>query len=173
LLLGISGSGDNGALEADVLMGRSENHTRPSLRIVTGVNTGALIAPFAFVGSEYDPLLAENVHNDSSSALAIITTTMDASVPVRLEYRRHCRKRTSRVHRANSQDLARVGLDLRDVSPVMFDVFVDGVARQEMLVDGGVSKQTAHYPATPRVTTIANGSRARSRVAYTIHLVRG
>src|ERR1700732_3119622 len=58
-LLAISGGGDNGAFGAGVLVGWSESRIRPSFKIVTGISTGALIAPLAFVGPEYDPLLAE------------------------------------------------------------------------------------------------------------------
>src|ERR1700756_2707334 len=53
-LLAISGGGDNGAFGAGVLVGWSENGTRPSFRIVTGISTGALIAPLAFVGPQCD-----------------------------------------------------------------------------------------------------------------------
>jgi hypothetical protein len=58
-LLAISGGGDNGAFGAGVLVGWSESGTRPSFRIVTGISTGALIAPLAFVGPQCDALLAE------------------------------------------------------------------------------------------------------------------
>src|SRR6266404_645427 len=58
-LLAISGGGDNGAFGAGVLVGWSESRTRPSFKIVTGISTGALIAPLAFVGPKYDALLAE------------------------------------------------------------------------------------------------------------------
>jgi hypothetical protein len=58
-LLAISGGGDNGAFGAGVLVGWSESRTRPSFKIVTGISTGALIAPLAFVGPEYDPLLSQ------------------------------------------------------------------------------------------------------------------
>jgi hypothetical protein len=53
-LLAISGGGDNGAFGAGVLVGWSESCTRPSFKVVTGISTGALIAPLAFVGPEYD-----------------------------------------------------------------------------------------------------------------------
>src|SRR6266436_2970439 len=49
-LLAISGGGDDGAFGAGVLVGWSESRTRPSFKIVTGISTGALIAPLAFVG---------------------------------------------------------------------------------------------------------------------------
>jgi len=58
-ILAVSGGGDNGAFGAGLLVGWSENGTRPSFKVVTGISTGALIAPFAFLGSEFDPALAE------------------------------------------------------------------------------------------------------------------
>ncbi|HEY1385365.1 MAG TPA: patatin-like phospholipase family protein, partial [Dongiaceae bacterium] len=52
--LAISGGGSDGAFGAGLLNGWSETGTRPRFKIVTGVSTGALIAPFAFLGSAYD-----------------------------------------------------------------------------------------------------------------------
>jgi predicted acylesterase/phospholipase RssA len=56
-ILAISGGGDDGAFGAGLLVGWSEAGMRPPFNIVTGVSTGALIAPFAFLGSAYDPKL--------------------------------------------------------------------------------------------------------------------
>ena len=53
-LLAISGGGDNGAFGAGLLNGWTKAGTRPEFGLVTGVSTGALIAPFAFLGSDYD-----------------------------------------------------------------------------------------------------------------------
>jgi hypothetical protein len=58
-MLALSGGGDNGAFGAGLLNGWSETGTRPEFSIVTGVSTGALIAPFAFLGSRYDATLAD------------------------------------------------------------------------------------------------------------------
>ena len=52
--LAISGGGDNGAFGAGLLDGWTKSGTRPSFKLVTGVSTGALIAPFAFLGPAYD-----------------------------------------------------------------------------------------------------------------------
>jgi len=52
--LALSGGGSEGAFGAGLLNGWSAAGTRPEFSIVTGVSTGALIAPFAFVGPEYD-----------------------------------------------------------------------------------------------------------------------
>ncbi len=57
-ILALSGGGANGAYGAGVLVGWSESGQRPDFRIVTGVSTGALSAPFAFLGSSWDPQLA-------------------------------------------------------------------------------------------------------------------
>jgi hypothetical protein len=57
--LAVSGGGDNGAFGAGLLNGWTETGTRPPFKGVTGVSTGALIAPFAFLGSEYDGALRE------------------------------------------------------------------------------------------------------------------
>lgn len=52
--LAISGGADNGAYGAGVLKGWSQEGSRPVFKAVTGVSTGALIAPYAFLGSTYD-----------------------------------------------------------------------------------------------------------------------
>jgi hypothetical protein len=56
-LLAVSGGGDNGAFGAGLLCGWSDAGTRPVFELVTGVSTGALTAPFAYLGSSYDPQL--------------------------------------------------------------------------------------------------------------------
>ena len=53
-LLAISGGGDDGAFGAGLLVGWTAHGDRPSFKGVTGVSTGALTAPFAFLGPEYD-----------------------------------------------------------------------------------------------------------------------
>ena len=55
--LAISGGGDNGAFGSGLLVGWTVQGTRPQFKLVTGVSTGSLIAPFAFLGTEYDKTL--------------------------------------------------------------------------------------------------------------------
>ena len=55
--LAISGGSDNGAFTAGFLKGWTKSGTRPQFKFVTGVSTGALIAPFAFMGPDYDETL--------------------------------------------------------------------------------------------------------------------
>jgi predicted patatin/cPLA2 family phospholipase len=52
--LALSGGGANGAFGAGFLAGWSEGDSRPRFKLVSGVSTGALIAPFAFLGADYD-----------------------------------------------------------------------------------------------------------------------
>jgi hypothetical protein len=56
-LLAVSGGGENGAFGAGLLNGWTAQGTRPEFALVTGVSTGALTAPFAFLGPAYDPQL--------------------------------------------------------------------------------------------------------------------
>jgi len=57
--LALSGGGGDGAFGAGFLCGWTEAGTRPKFKLVTGISTGALIAPFAFLGPEYDAKLKE------------------------------------------------------------------------------------------------------------------
>ena len=56
--LALSGGGDDGAFGAGLLVGWSARGDRPEFDMVTGVSTGALSAPFAFLGRAYDQNLA-------------------------------------------------------------------------------------------------------------------
>ena len=57
--LALSGGGADGAFGVGVLVGWSETGTRPEFDVVTGISTGALMAPFAFLGSSYDGAMKE------------------------------------------------------------------------------------------------------------------
>jgi hypothetical protein len=214
-LLAISGGGDNGAFGAGVLVGWSESGTRPSFKIVTGISTGALIAPLAFVGREYDSLLADmyttidqtdifekrlivagllsDALADSTPlqhllakyvdanlvtriaeesrrgrALVIITTNLDAGVPVVWNIGAIAESGRPEVIGLIRKILLASASIPGFFPPVMFDVMVDGVAHQEMHVDGGASMQTFLYPAALQVRKIPNGGGARPRTAYVI-----
>ncbi|OOZ45052.1 patatin-like phospholipase family protein [Solemya velum gill symbiont] len=53
-VLALSGGAEDGAYGAGLLKGWTQRGGRPEFTVVTGVSTGALIAPFAFLGPEYD-----------------------------------------------------------------------------------------------------------------------
>jgi hypothetical protein len=57
--LALSGGGDDGAFGAGLLVGWSARGNRPQFDMVTGVSTGALSAPFAFLGRDYDQNLTQ------------------------------------------------------------------------------------------------------------------
>jgi predicted acylesterase/phospholipase RssA len=57
--LALSGGGADGAYGAGVLNGWTAAGTRPEFSVVSGVSTGALIAPFAFLGPGYDATLRD------------------------------------------------------------------------------------------------------------------
>ena len=58
-ILALSGGGADGAFGAGALVGLTRSTSRPQFSVVTGVSTGALIAPYAFLGSDWDDELLE------------------------------------------------------------------------------------------------------------------
>jgi predicted acylesterase/phospholipase RssA len=57
-LLAVSGGGENGAFGAGLLCGWTQHGGRPTFELVTGISTGALMAPFAYLGTGYDAPLS-------------------------------------------------------------------------------------------------------------------
>jgi hypothetical protein len=57
--LAISGGAGDGAFAAGLLAGWSRKGDRPQFEVVTGVSAGALTAPFAYLGPEYDGRLQQ------------------------------------------------------------------------------------------------------------------
>lgn len=64
--LAISGGGDDGAFGAGLLVGWTAHGDRPEFSVVTGISTGALSAPFAFLGPDYDHAL-KSVYTETSA----------------------------------------------------------------------------------------------------------
>jgi Patatin-like phospholipase len=56
----LSSGGGDGAFGAGLLVGLSAAGNRPEYSVVTGVSTGALMAPFVFAGKRYDEALRSN-----------------------------------------------------------------------------------------------------------------
>lgn len=82
--LAISGGGARGAFGAGLLNGWTDTGTRPEFTIVTGVSTGSILAPFAFLGSDYDHLIKKFYTTLSTEELLtkrsmIATITKDAA----------------------------------------------------------------------------------------------
>ncbi len=88
--LALSGGGDNGAFGAGLLCGWSETGQRPEFRLVTGVSTGALIAPFAYLGPARDPDLravytqvsTEDIYRTRSLLAAVTSDALTDTRPL-------------------------------------------------------------------------------------------
>ena len=89
--LAVSGGGSNGAFGAGVLFGWTAAGTRPEFTIVTGISTGSLIAPFAFLGPPYDEKLkasytevsGKDIYEKQGLLQIIGTKSMTDNTPLR------------------------------------------------------------------------------------------
>ena len=80
-----------GAYTAGVLKGWTASGTRPTFDVVTGISTGSLIAPFAFLGPEYDDFLqtryttvtSENIYQIRSWVTLLWSDSIAESDPLR------------------------------------------------------------------------------------------
>ncbi|MHC8377245.1 patatin-like phospholipase family protein [Pseudomonas sp. MDT1-16] len=61
-MLAVSGGGDAGTFAAGIITGWTVHGTRPVFKIVTGISAGALVAPFAYLGPEYDGFILRICH---------------------------------------------------------------------------------------------------------------
>ena len=77
--LAVSGGGENGAFGAGLLNGWTEHGSRPVFDLVTGVSTGALTAPFAFLGPAYDDPL-RRVYTDITPDRVLVRRWLTAAL---------------------------------------------------------------------------------------------
>src|SRR5579862_3131767 len=68
-VLALSGGGAGGSFGAGALTGLTQSGARPTFHLVTGVSTGALIAPLAFLGQDWDPQLRVAFAGESAQQL--------------------------------------------------------------------------------------------------------
>ena len=192
--LAISGGGANGAYGAGLLAGWTASGTRPEFAMVTGVSTGALTAPFAFLGPEYDAVLKQVYTTTSTKDIVVKRSLLDAAMGdsmtdtsplkaliaryitpevIAAVAREHKRGRRLFIGTANldagrsviwnlgaiaaSDHPGKIAL-VHDVlrassaipvafPPVVIQVEANGVAYDEMHVDGGTASQVFVYPA--------------------------
>jgi predicted acylesterase/phospholipase RssA len=76
----LSSGGEDGAFGAGLLNGLTASGKRPDYAVVTGVSTGALIAPFAFAGSRYDDALRDAYTKITSADIFEIGATPESFV---------------------------------------------------------------------------------------------
>jgi predicted acylesterase/phospholipase RssA len=70
--LAISGGGSDGAFGAGLIGGWTASGKRPDFDVVTGVSTGALTAPFAFLGPKYDVAMKHVYTQTSTKDVALM-----------------------------------------------------------------------------------------------------
>lgn len=192
-ILALSGGGQHGAFGAGVLNGWSETGMRPDFDIVTGISTGALIAPFAFLGPEFDDRIERFYTQTSTRDIARFdvggalfgrgflakTTPLQAGIErelsdtvIDLIAAEHAKGRRLFVGTTNMDAerpvlwdigaIAALGTDparalIRDVVlasasiPVVFEpvkiAVTDGsMRREELHVDGGLTREIFAYP---------------------------
>ncbi|HEX2816020.1 MAG TPA: patatin-like phospholipase family protein [Phenylobacterium sp.] len=69
-VLALSGGGANGAYGAGILVGWTKAGDRPDFDLVTGVSTGALMAPLVFAGPAWDDRLSAAYHDPTVRGIA-------------------------------------------------------------------------------------------------------
>lgn len=82
-ILAISGGAAGGAFSAGVLIGLTRARRRPTFELVTGVSTGALIAPFAFLGPQWDDRLRDAYiggHAEAALGVTGLSLTLDGGL---------------------------------------------------------------------------------------------
>jgi predicted acylesterase/phospholipase RssA len=76
----LSSGGEDGAFGAGLLNGLNASGKRPEYSVVTGVSTGALIAPFAFAGAAYDDALRDAFTKITSADVFEVGATPESFV---------------------------------------------------------------------------------------------
>jgi hypothetical protein len=173
--IALSSGGADGAFGAGLLNGLSESGHRPDYAVVTGVSSGALMAPFVFAGPRYDDALRAAYTKITAADVFEVGGTGESFVdswplkdliakqitPALLADIAAAHKS---VHAAdkNGGDVAltlirKVLLASSAIPggfpPVLIDVEANGRPFQEMHVDGGVGGQFFVAPAAVMAAT--------------------
>lgn len=133
-ILALSGGGANGAYGAGVIVGWSQSGDRPRFDVVTGVSTGALAAPFAFLGADWDDQL-QRVYTDGGTRSLMGWRSMAAFVAPSLFSSRTLQRlidehispemlRQIAVQHAEGRRLLVVTTNLDAAQPVIWDMGV-------------------------------------------------
>jgi predicted acylesterase/phospholipase RssA len=78
--LALSSGGEDGAFGAGLLAGLSASGKRPDFSVVTGVSTGALLAPFVFAGPKYDEAMRDAYTKITSADIFEVGATPESFV---------------------------------------------------------------------------------------------
>jgi hypothetical protein len=76
--IALSGGGEEGAFGAGLMAGLTKANARTDHTVVTGVSTGALMAPFVFLGARYDEALRANYTGINSGDIFEVAQTPES-----------------------------------------------------------------------------------------------
>jgi len=138
-LLAISGGAWDGAYGAGIVTGWTKSGRRPKFTVVTGVSAGALIAPFAFIGPDYDAALKDAFTSGASAPIGDGSDNLLAMGAI-----------ASSGH-PRALELFRDVLTASSSVPGMFEptritVTANGRQFEELHVDGGVTTNVFILP---------------------------
>ncbi|MGC1778664.1 MAG: patatin-like phospholipase family protein [Xanthobacteraceae bacterium] len=184
----LSTGGEDGAFGAGLLNGLSAAGNRPDYSVVTGVSTGALMAPFAFAGAKYDGALKDLIAKQITPGLLadvaaayragrrlfVVTTDLDAERSVVWNMG------AIAVHAGDTADKATADAALKlfrsvllasgsipgAFPPVLIDVEGNGKHFSEMHVDGGVGGQ--FFVAPPALLSPGSSYRIPATQLYIV-----
>ncbi len=167
--LALSGGAYNGAFGAGLLSGWTDTGKRPDFALVTGVSAGALIAPFAFLGSRYDATLrtffTTTIMADIAAAhrkgrrLFIGTTNMEAQRGVIWDIGAIANSGNPNALNLIHQIILASASIPGVFRPVFIDVKVGNASYGEIHADGGVTSQVFVYPLKVQRSVVDEFSR--------------
>jgi predicted acylesterase/phospholipase RssA len=80
-ILALSGGGAGSAFGAGAMAGLTLSGSRPEFAVVTGVSAGALVAPYAFLGSAWDTRLLEAFTSGAETTFCNLEAWVYSSAP--------------------------------------------------------------------------------------------
>ncbi len=143
-LLAVSGGGEDGAFGAGLLKGWTQQDSRPVFNLVTGVSTGALTAPFAFVGPSADAAL-ERVYTGVTMADIAVQRHFTAAL----------------FDDALSDTAPLFGTISRELDEGMLDAIAQGYREGRLLLIGTTNLDT-QMPVIWNIGAIANSGDPRA-----------
>lgn len=131
-VLVLSGGGATGAFAAGALAGMTHSQMRPQFAVVTGVSAGALVAPFAFLGPEWDEEMSEIYTDGATRSVlqprvlgAIFGSSVYSGAPLKRLIERYADERLLRAVAAEASKgrlLLVATTDFATGEPVIWDV---------------------------------------------------
>jgi hypothetical protein len=139
-VLAISGGGKFGAFSAGYLGGWAERGDRPEFDVVTGISTGSLMAPLAFLGNEdtdaalreiYTSVTSEEVYNKRMWVSIPFSKSLLSAKPLEELIEKHMTRKVIKAVAANGEGrgLYVATVDLADGRLVIWDLVCIALAK--------------------------------------------